>query len=474
MFDAIVSRVKSFLGAEESRETLVREPRIIPKSEHGIDPELVSWQAKRCCEALQRRGYRAYIVGGAVRDLLLGVTPKDFDVATDATPEEVKRSQRRAIIIGRRFRLVHVIFGQEIIECSTFRALEGAGVRKDGSGRVISDNVFGEMWEDAARRDFTINAMYYDPATEEVYDYHHGFEDIARHRLRMIGEPAERYREDPVRMLRAVRISAKLGFQIEPATEKPISRMAQLLKNVPTARLVDEVLKLLTCGHAVECVKRLRDDGLSAALLPVLDHLLSSPEGEEFLMLALRRTDERLAIGKKISPFFLFGTLLWPQVKRRWQYNEETRGLSRIAALHEAAVEVLETECHTISIQRRFQADMHDLWLMQGRLERRTGKTPYSVVQHPRYRAGYDFLLLRSQVGEVPESLPQWWDAFANADDDTRIAMIREAQAEARQTADQARRGRVAEGSDASQPSGERRRRSRRRPRRRTAREGQE
>lgn len=305
MFDAIVSRVKSFLGAEESRETLVREPRIIPKSEHGIDPELVSWQAKRCCEALQRRGYRAYIVGGAVRDLLLGVTPKDFDVATDATPEEVKRSQRRAIIIGRRFRLVHVIFGQEIIECSTFRALEGAGVRKDGSGRVISDNVFGEMWEDAARRDFTINAMYYDPATEEVYDYHHGFEDIARHRLRMIGEPAERYREDPVRMLRAVRISAKLGFQIEPATEKPISRMAKLLKNVPTARLVDEVLKLLTCGHAVECVKRLRDDGLSAALLPVLDHLLSSPEGEEFLMLALRRTDERLAIGKKISPFFL-------------------------------------------------------------------------------------------------------------------------------------------------------------------------
>ena len=150
MFDAIVSRVKSFLGAEESRKTLVREPRIIPKSEHGIDPELVSWQAKRCCEALQRRGYRAYIVGGAVRDLLLGVTPKDFDVATDATPEEVKRSQRRAIIIGRRFRLVHVIFGQEIIECSTFRALEGAGVRKDGSGRVISDNVFGEMWEDAA------------------------------------------------------------------------------------------------------------------------------------------------------------------------------------------------------------------------------------------------------------------------------------------------------------------------------------
>lgn len=238
MFDSIVSRVRSFLGTSANVEPQ-REPRIIPKEVHGIDPELVAWQAKRCCEALQRRGYRAYIVGGAVRDLLLGVAPKDFDVATDATPEEVKRAQKRAIIIGRRFRLVHVIFGQEIIECSTFRALEGAGVRKDSSGRVISDNVFGEMWEDAARRDFTINALYYDPATEEIYDYHHGFEDLGKKRLRMIGNPEERYREDPVRMIRAVRISAKLGFAIEPATERPIARMAKLLSNVPSARLVD-------------------------------------------------------------------------------------------------------------------------------------------------------------------------------------------------------------------------------------------
>ena len=264
MFDSIVSRVRSFLGTSANVEPQ-REPRIIPKEVHGIDPELVAWQAKRCCEALQRRGYRAYIVGGAVRDLLLGVAPKDFDVATDATPEEVKRAQKRAIIIGRRFRLVHVIFGQEIIECSTFRALEGAGVRKDSSGRVISDNVFGEMWEDAARRDFTINALYYDPATEEIYDYHHGFEDLGKKRLRMIGNPEERYREDPVRMIRAVRISAKLGFAIEPATERPIARMAKLLSNVPSARLVDEALKLLTCGHAVECVSRLRKEGLADA-----------------------------------------------------------------------------------------------------------------------------------------------------------------------------------------------------------------
>ena len=470
MFDSIVSRVKSFLGAEEPREMPVREPRIITRDEHGIDPELVAWQAKRCCEALQKRGYRAYIVGGAVRDLLLGVTPKDFDVATDATPEEVKRAQRRAIIIGRRFRLVHVIFGEEIIECSTFRALEGAGVRKDADGRVISDNVFGEMWEDAARRDFTINAMYYDPSTEEVYDYHHGFEDIGRRRLRMIGDPEARYREDPVRMLRAVRIAAKLGFSMEPVTERPISRMAALLRNVPTARLVDEVLKLLTCGHAVACVERLRRDGLSAALLPVLNSTLASPEDERFLMHALARTDERLSIGKRISPFFLFGTLLWPQVRRRWMHNEETRGMSRLAALHDAAVEVLETECHTIGIQRRFQADMHDLWLMQARLERRTGKTPFAVARHPRYRAGYDVLLLRSQVGEVSEDLPAWWDAFVAADDDERVDMVREQQALSRRTGDDARRGRAAvrpQGeavvpADAGE-DGERKRRRRRR-----------
>ena len=305
MFERIVERFKSWMKSD-SADVVVKEPRIIPKEVHKISPDLVSWQAKRTCEALQKRGYRAYIVGGAVRDLLLGVTPKDFDVATDATPNEVKRCQRRALIIGKRFRLVHVIFGREIIECSTFRALEGAGVRKDAAGRVVSDNVFGEMWEDAARRDFTINAMYYDPATEELYDYHHGFEDIAAKRVRMIGDPAARYREDPVRMLRAIRISAKLGFKMDPATERPIAKMGALLKNVPSARLSDELLKILTCGQAVESMKKLREAKLNQALMPILDLILSEPDGEKFLMLALRRTDERLAVGKKISPAFLF------------------------------------------------------------------------------------------------------------------------------------------------------------------------
>lgn len=473
MLERFVNKVREWMSTGAA-PAVVKEPRIITKAEHRIDPELVSWEAKRTCEALQRRGYKAFIVGGAVRDLLLGVTPKDFDVATDATPEEVKRCQRRAVIIGRRFRLVHVIFGREIIECSTFRALESAGQRKDASGRVISDNVFGDMWEDAARRDFTINALYYDPATEELYDYHHGFEDIAKKRVRMIGEPAARYREDPVRMLRAVRIAVKLGFKIEPMTARPIKEMAPLLKNVPAARLVDELLKLLTCGHALECMSLLRSYGLHQMLMPVLDVILSETDGERFLMLALKRTDERLSIGKKISPFFLFATLLWPQVRKRWIFNEEKRGLSRLAALHEASVDVLETQSHQLSIQRRYQADMHDVWLLQGRLERRTGKVPFSIVQHPRYRAAYDFLLLRSQVGEVPASLPQWWEEFAQSGEERRHEMIDAAQQEARETGERARREsrrNAASDADGAAPKKRRRPRRRRKP---AAKDGEE
>ena len=436
MLSRIVNCVREMFS---SKTETAKTPRIIQREEHRIDPGLVSVEAKKTCEALTRRGFKAYIVGGAVRDLMLGVTPKDFDVATDATPEEVKRCQRRAVIIGRRFKLVHVIFGREIIECSTFRALEGAGQRKDATGRVISDNVFGEMWEDAARRDFTINALYYDPQTEELLDYHHGFEDIAAKRLRMIGDPELRYREDPVRMMRAVRIAAKLGFSIEPSTERPIPKMAHLLENVPSARLVDEVLKLLTCGHAVACMTKLRSEGLHKALLPMLDMILSEPDGEEFLMLALRRTDERIAVGKKISPSFLFGTLLWPQVVKRWKYNEETKGMGRMQALHNASAEVIATQCQQLNIQRRFQADMHDLWMLQVRLERRTGKNPYTLIAHPRYRAAYDFMLLRSLLGHVPDTQVRWWDEFVAADDVRRSEMIDIAQHEARQTGERAR-----------------------------------
>ena len=442
MFDYVKKFVGSLMGRRPDQVN--KNPRIIPKEVHGIDPKQVHWTARRTCEALQARGYKAYIVGGAVRDLLLGVTPKDFDVATDATPEQVKRSQRRALIIGRRFRLVHVIFGQEVIECSTFRALDAAGVRKDADGRVISDNVFGEMWEDAARRDFTINALYYDPSTEEVFDYHGGYEDIQRRRLCMIGEPVERYREDPVRMMRAVRIASKLGFAMERRTEQAIPRMAHTLEHVPHARLFDEMMKLFTSGHAESCLIKLRKEGLHRSLLPMLDVILNEKEGEEFLMLALKRTDERIAAGKKISPAFLFATLLWPQTAKRWAAYEARPRMIRSKALYAAAEDVLATQCAKLSIQNRFVADIKLIWMLQLRFERRTGKNPYSLIEHPKYRAGYDFMLLRSQLGHVDPAVVAWWENFVAADEEGRALLIEQAQKEARQTAPQARAGRSA------------------------------
>lgn len=429
MIDRLFDCVRSFFTPYEGP---VKTPRVIGPEEHGIDPQLVSWQARKTCEQLQNRGFRAYIVGGAVRDLLLGVTPKDFDVVTDATPEEVKRSQRRAVIIGRRFRLVHVMFGNEIIECSTFRALSGAGVAKDATGRVVSDNEFGEMWEDAARRDFACNAMYYDPKTQELFDYHRGFDDIKAKRLRMIGVPEERYREDPVRMVRAVRIAAKLGFQIDSATEKPIPKMGRLLRNVPKPRLMDELLKILTCGHAVSCVKKLRKEALDKELLPMLDVIMAEPDGERFLMVALERSDERIAIGKKLSPFFLLGTLLWPQAAKRWAYNETKLGMKRLPALHSAALGVLEGQSGQFAIQRRIQNDIYDLWMLQARMERRTGKSAYAVLRHPRYRAAWDFLLLRSIVGLADPMLVDWWERFSQADEETQREMLEETQRAAR------------------------------------------
>lgn len=440
MFDRIKRAVADFLsGPDTSRNKI---PVVIGPKTHGIDPRMVPYSARKTCELLQERGFKAYVVGGAVRDLLIGATPKDFDVATDATPQQVKKIQRRAYIIGKRFRLVHVVYGEEIIECSTFRALDAEGVRKDQDGRVISDNVFGEMWEDAARRDFTVNAMYYDPVSEEIFDYHHGFEDIARKRIRMIGDPTERYREDPVRMMRAVRIAAKLGFKMEAATERAIPKMAGLLENVPAARLFDEMMKLFTSGHAEECLVSLRKEGLHRALLPMLDVILSEPEGEKFLMLALKRTDERIAVGKKISPAFMFCTLLWPQVVKRWEHYETKREMPRANALFAAADDVIATQCCRLAIQNRFVADMKMIWMMQLRFERRTGKNPFTLIDHPKYRAAYDFMLLRSLLGHVPAELVTWWETFVAADPKERRNMVFAAQAEARRTGDAAREGR--------------------------------
>ncbi len=426
MIRRLVQRVQDRVQTLLARKPRTRRtPKKIPASQHGIDRALVSKAALRTCETLQAAGFRAYIVGGAVRDLLLGIAPKDFDVATDATPEQIKSHFRRAIIIGRRFRLVHVMFGSETIETSTFRAL-GTGVRDtDEHGRVLADNTFGEQHEDAARRDFTVNAMYYDPTKEEVLDYHDGVRDVRRRCLRIIGDPEGRYREDPVRMLRAVRFAAKLGFEIDPQTRAPIGRLAGLIENVPAARLFDEMLKLLTSGHAVGCIERLRAEGLHHGLLPMLDVILDQPQGLRFVMLALSRTDERVRAGKHIAPGFLFATLLWHEVLSQWNRAVEA-GEHRLPALDAAIDRVLDTQTEKLAIQRRYSSDMREIWMMQPRFERRHGQAPLRLAEHLRLRAGYDFLLLRCDCGEAPAELGQWWTDFLRADEATRTLMTQQ------------------------------------------------
>jgi poly(A) polymerase len=418
----VQNRVQTLLARKPRTR---RTPKRIAASEHGIDRALVSRSALRTCETLQAAGFRAYIVGGAVRDLLLGIAPKDFDVATDATPEQIKPLFRRAIIIGRRFRLVHVMFGSETIETSTFRALEIVARDTDEHGRVLADNTFGEQHEDAARRDFSVNALYYDPTSQEVLDYHDGVRDVRRRRLRIIGDPESRYREDPVRMLRAVRFAAKLGFEIDPDTRAPIGRLATLIENVPAARLFDEMLKLLTSGHAVGCIERLRAEGLHHGLLPMLDVILDQPAGERFVMLALSRTDERVRAGKHIAPGFLFATLLWNEVLAQWNARIAA-GEHRLPALDLAIDRVLEAQTEKLAIQRRYSADMREIWMMQPRFERRTGQAPLRLLEHLRLRAGYDFLLLRCDCGEIPAELGQWWTRFLQADEAERVRMTQQ------------------------------------------------
>jgi poly(A) polymerase len=398
-------------------------PLVLGSKQHAINLSLLSSNAVRVTNTLQQAGFKAFVVGGAVRDLLLGIKPKDFDVATNATPEEVKRLFRRAFIIGRRFQIVHVIFGQELIEVTTFRGSAMEGALKDEHGRVLRDNTFGEQHEDAVRRDFTINAMYYDPSTQTVLDYHGGITDIKNKTLRIIGVPEARYREDPVRMLRVVRFAAKLNFKIAAETRKPISVMAPLINNVPSARVFDEMLKLLMSGHAMACLRQLRQEGLHHGLLPLLDVVLEQPLGEKFVTLALSNTDERIRQGKPVSPGFLFAALLWHQVLEKWQAYQAAGELI-IPALHLAADDVLDGQAEQLALQRRITSDMRDIWAMQPRFLRRVGRSPYKLLEHPRLRAGYDFLLLRCASGEIEEELGTWWTSFMLADEEDREILM--------------------------------------------------
>jgi poly(A) polymerase len=413
-------------------------PKRIPKKTHRIDPHLLSKNAVKVTDTLQQAGYEAFIVGGAVRDLVLGIGPKDFDVATNATPDQVQKLFRKARLIGRRFQIVHVtFFGKghpEIIEVSTFRALlDNAGDHLAESGRILRDNVWGSQGEDATRRDFSINAMYYDPSSETVLDYHGGMVDIQKKTLRMIGDPVKRYREDPIRMLRAIRFAAKTGFSLEAATRSPITKLSTLLQDVPSARLFDEILKLLMSGYSWAAIQGLRDAGLHHGLLPLLDHILDSSEdskeANQFVKLALANTDQRIQSGKSVSAGFLFATLLWPDLLKNWNVNL-AKGMANIPALQDAMDDTIATQSRAITIHRRFESDMCEIWSMQPRFEKRVGRYPYRLIESPRFRAGYDFLLLRCATGEKDTALGQWWTDFIAADPNGQEALMASAKNE--------------------------------------------
>ncbi|CAN7594026.1 polynucleotide adenylyltransferase PcnB [Acidovorax sp. LjRoot118] len=451
----------------------------VPATVHGINPELVDRRAAEVVATLKQAGYEAYIVGGAVRDLLLGLRPKDFDVATNATPEQVKGLFRRAFIIGKRFRIVHVVHGRgrehEVIEVSTFRAyldnaaagqvagnektskqqLSGMQHAVDASGRVLRDNVWGPQDEDATRRDFTVNAMYYDPVSQIVVDYHKGIQDAKKKTLRMIGDPATRYREDPVRIIRAVRFAAKLsalGFTIEAKTAAPLVQSQTLLADVPQSRMFDEMLKLLQTGHAIATVAQLKKLGMSKGIYPLLDVAVERAE-TPFVSAALADTDRRVGEGKPVAPSFLLACVLWEDVRNGWDARMTNQRQHALPALQEAIDEVFDKRIGDVSGRGKLAADMREIWVMQPRFEKRVGSTPFGMVMQPRFRAGFDFLRLRADVGEIGEALAEWWQDFQAADDDRREDLMDQAREEqkARQRVSQPTARRVPKAS----PDGE-------------------
>ena len=458
MIKKFIDKLLGKSSAAASKQPTFGKRIEVPASVHGIDPSLVDDRANNVVHVLKQAGFEAYIVGGAVRDLLVGLRPKDFDVATNATPEQVKGLFRRAFIIGRRFRIVHVVYGRgrehEVIEVSTFRAYldnaaaeqvagnektsksELAGMKHavDSTGRVLRDNVWGPQEEDAVRRDFTINAMYYDPETQIVVDYHNGLKDSKSKTLRMIGDAATRYREDPVRIIRAVRFAAKLsplGFKLEAKTAGPLVKCQSLLNDVPQSRLFDEMLKLLQTGHALASIEQLKLLGMARGIYPLLDVVVERAE-QSFVNAALKDTDRRVGEGKPVAPSFLLACVLWADVRDGWD-KRLARGENSHPALQDAIEDVFNARIGDVSGRGKLAGDMREIWLMQPRFEKRMGSTPFGLAEQPRFRAAFDFMRLRADAGEVDETLADWWQEFSMASDDMRQDMVDQVRAEMQQ-----------------------------------------
>lgn len=421
----------------------------------GVTRRDISPNALKIISQLQEAGYDSYLVGGCVRDLMIGKKPKDFDIATAAHPEQIDQLFSNCRLIGRRFRLAHIRYGREVIEVATFRGHHSSGPQDPQSnprnskgrskgkqpssktsaqGMILRDNVYGSVDEDAVRRDFTINALYYDPYKEMngsigvVKDFINSIDDIQNRKIRMIGEPEVRYREDPVRMLRAVRFAAKLDFSIETQSNKAIHDLAPLLKDIPAARLFEEVQKLFMCGSALIAFQQLDEFKLLGILFPLtLPHYQNDEINRKLIHQALINTDLRLSEGKHVTPSFLLAVLLWAPMQHKKRNFIKGKELPEYQAIHQATHFVIQTQCRATSIPKRFSNPVREMWDMQGRLPKRQGPRADTLQEHPRFRASYDFLLLREQSGEIEPGLGQWWTDYQNANPQAKEKMAREA-----------------------------------------------
>ena len=392
--------------------TYRKQPIIVPASEHAVSRKNIGRSALKVLDRLHDAGHAAYLVGGGVRDALVGLQPKDFDVATDASPEIIRSLFRNSRIIGRRFRLVHVVFGREVIEVATFRAAhsKGKGGEVGAAGRIVRDNVFGSIEEDAYRRDFTVNALYFNIADDSIVDYVGGLADLKAGVFRLIGDPQVRCAEDPVRVLRAARLAAKLEFDIDKRTLSAMRQSAEELKSTPPARLFDEILKLFQGGYACRSFQALREQDLLQYLFPLLHERLQrgAPGLEKMLNAALSNTDARVSVGKPITPYYLLAFMLWPDVEELAQ-DQSSKGIPVQDALQAAADSVLAKQLRVTSIPRRYSGPMRELWQMQPRLERLRAERALKLLEDRRFRAAYDFLCLRATVDERLEDSAAWW-----------------------------------------------------------------
>ncbi len=410
--DTVKAGIKRLSGS--SRSQTPAPLTVIPRDQHQISRSNISENALKVLYRLNNAGHQALLVGGGVRDTLLGLNPKDFDVATDATPEQVNQLFRNSRLIGRRFKLVHVVFGREVIEVATFRAPptedHSAKVAATGDqGMILRDNVYGNKDEDAMRRDFTVNALYYDIADFSVHAYAGGWDDLQNKRLRLIGDPETRYREDPVRMLRAIRFAAKLGFTIEAQTAEPIPVMAPLLEQIPAARLFEEVLKLFLHGNALDTLRLLREYNLFGALFPATEQCLrDDPMALAMAENTMRNTDDRIRAGKSVTPYFFLASLLWaPLLRVKEEF--EAAGMAAHPAMQKAADRIMSQQLQATSIPKRFSIPMREIWELQLRLARTQSRKTTELLTHPRFRAAYDFVLLREQSGENLNGLGKFW-----------------------------------------------------------------